>query len=346
MRPQFPLLQDAGREYIPRQEENGMNALEASVIVPARNAARTLGPCLESLLAQKAPGKTFEIIVVDDGSVDDTAAVARRYPVLCLSQPRMGPAGARNVGVRNARGGIVLFIDADCQAAPDWLVQMLKPFADPSVSGAKGSYRTRQREWVARVVQAEYEGKYRYMRKSRQVDFIDTYSAGFRKDIFSWAGGYDTSFPYPSVEDQEFSFRLARAGCRMVFNPDAVVYHLHADSLGTYFRKKFRIGYWKVRVLRRHPGKLWRDSHTPQILKAEMVLAMTAVSCGMLALFAGSRELAACGAALFTAFALLAAIEMKNLLRTSPLIGLSAIFVLLLRSLALGSGLIYGLRKI
>lgn len=323
-----------------------MNALDASIIVPARNAARTLGQCLASLLAQHAPGKSFEIIVIDDGSIDETAEVARKYPVHCLSQSRTGPAGARNAGVRQARGEIILFIDADCQAAPDWLDQMLKPFADRSVSAAKGSYRTRQREWVARVVQAEYEGKYRYMRRSRRVDFIDTYSAAFRKSIFNWAGGYDTSFPYPSVEDQEFSFRLAKAGCRMVFNPDAVVYHLHAASLLGYFKKKFRIGYWKVRVLRRYPAKVWRDSHTPQILKAEMVLAMTAVGCAAAALLLGSVPLGVLGGALFAGFTVLAAVEMKNLLRTSPLIGLSAIFVLLLRSLALGSGLIYGLRKI
>jgi GT2 family glycosyltransferase len=76
-----------------------------------------------------------------------------------------------------------------------------------------------------------------------------------------------------STEDQELSFRLARQGYKMVFVPEAKVYHLHHPrDIREYWRKKFNIGYWKVVVHLHHPNKLLRDSHTPQILKLQILL--------------------------------------------------------------------------
>ena len=105
------------------------------------------------------------------------------------------------------------------------------------------------------------------------IDFVDTYSAAYRRDIFLANGGFDSTFPTASVEDQEFSFRLAEKGYRLVFVPAAKVFHRHNHTLSAYIRRKFLIGYWKVLVTRRHPGRAVRDSHTPQALKLQMGLA-------------------------------------------------------------------------
>jgi len=87
-----------------------------SVIVPAYNAARTLGACLEALGQQTMPREQYEIILVDDGSTDDTAQIAGRYAgvkVLKLARNR-GAAAARNAGIAAAQGELLLFTDADC----------------------------------------------------------------------------------------------------------------------------------------------------------------------------------------------------------------------------------------
>jgi GT2 family glycosyltransferase len=94
------------------------------------------------------------------------------------------------------------------------------------------------------------------------IDFIDTYSAAYRRDIFIQNGGFNESFPFPSVEDQEFSFRLARKGYLMVFSPNAVVYHHHDRNIYEYLRRKFGIGYWKAIMLHWIPEKTFSDSHT------------------------------------------------------------------------------------
>ncbi|MFQ6000710.1 MAG: glycosyltransferase [Anaerolineae bacterium] len=248
--------------------------MRASVIVPAHNATATIGECLEALRRQSLPGADYEIIVVDDGSSDSTRESVAEYGAKLLTQDHQGPAVARNLGAAQAQGEIILFTDADCVPASDWIETLLTAFSDDQIAGAKGIYRTHQKELVARFVQLEYEDKYDLMRKERYIDFIDTYSAAYRKEVFNNNEGFDPAFPRASGEDVEFSYRLAERGYKMVFVPQAIVYHRHVDSLWDYLKRKFYVGYWRVLMYRKHPGKIWKDSHTPQLLKVQVGLAL------------------------------------------------------------------------
>lgn len=250
-----------------------MRRPDYSAIVPAYQAADVIGDCVRALARQTVARTRYEIIVVDDGSSDGTGDAARAAGAdRVVRVPHGGPAAARNAGVEAAVGEIVLFTDADCEPAADWVAKMAAPFADLEVVGAKGVYRTRQSAWIARFTQMEYEVKYGRMAHQAQIDFIDTYSAAYRRDVFLTNGGFDVVFTTASVEDQEFSFRLARKGYRLVFVPDAVVYHRHNATLRHYWRRKFGIGYWKALLLRWHPERAMKDSHTPQTLKVQIGL--------------------------------------------------------------------------
>lgn len=322
-------------------------SFRASVIVPVFNAEATIGECLKCLLGQTVPPESYAIVVVDDGSTDRTAVIVRALAeregppaIRLLGQEQRGPAAARNKGVAQARGDIILFTDSDCFAEPDWLEKMLAPFDDPEIAGAKGTYRTTQPEWVARFVQLEYESKYRRMAKFRFIDFVDTYSAAFRKDVFLAAGGYDTAFQKPSVEDQEFSFRLAEEGHRMVFVPDAVVRHIHVDSFGGYFRKKFKIGYYKAMLLAKHPDRTRGDTHTPKSLQAQVALGLLFLPVLVLALLRWIPWWVPVG---------LATVYLGSLvpftvgaLRSDPRVALLSPLMITCRSVALGIGLLAG----
>jgi len=243
----------------------------ASIIIPTFNGASRVGHCLDALLQQMA-GPNLEILVVDDGSTDNTADVVSRYPgVRYITQANAGPAAARNRGAGEARGTIILFTDDDCVPMPNWLDAMLAPFQDPAVVGAKGVYRTHQKSLIARFVQIEYEDKYHLMSNLDCIDFIDTYSAAFRRERFIEMKGYDTSFPVACAEDVELSYRMSARGWKMNFAPGAVVYHTHPDSLSRYLKKKYKFAFWRVLAVRKNPSKAIKDSHTPQLMKLQLL---------------------------------------------------------------------------
>ena len=246
--------------------------LRASVIIPAYNAELTIGRCLDALIRQSIPPESYEIIVIDDASSDSTTSVASTYAVRVIGQTHAGPAAARNLGAQVARGPILLFTDADCVPTPDWIEAMLRPFDNPQVVGVKGAYRTNQRALVARFVQLEFTEKYRRMAKREFVDFIDTYSAAYRRSVFIDNGGFDTLFTVPSAEDQELAFRLAEQGCKLAFAPDAIVYHTHPDTWQWYFNRKVRFGFWQTINRWKHPKKILRDSYTPESQKIQLAL--------------------------------------------------------------------------
>ncbi|WP_420644286.1 glycosyltransferase [Candidatus Leptofilum sp.] len=315
--------------------------MHISIIIPALNARSTLPACLAACQAQTLPaGITTEIILVDDGSTDGTQAVAEAAGVQLIQHAKRRAAGAaRNSGLAVATGEIILFTDADCVPEANWVAEMCRPFQDPAVQGCKGIYATRQPELVARFVQIEYEDKYDLLRTQPVIDFIDTYSAGYRTAVLQASGGFDESIRY--VEDQELSFRLAAAGHKMVFQETAVVWHQHSNSLSRYFRKKVMIGYWKAQIMRRYPKRVIKDSHTPQVLKLQMglvalILAMLAIS------------------VLFP-FAILAAILLLGVFKLSTLpflqkawrkdwaVCLASPWLLFCRALALGLGYAWGL---
>jgi GT2 family glycosyltransferase len=249
------------------------NPIAASIIIPTFNGASRIGNCLDALLEQSAE-RDVEILVVNDGSTDNTIEVVRRYSTVSLiDQANAGPAAARNRGAMESGGELLLFTDDDCVPAPQWLDSMLEPFRDPEVVGVKGAYRTRQKCLTARFVQTEYEDRYRLMNGSDSIDFVDTYSAAFRRQHFCEMNGYDTSFPVACAEDIELSYRMSNAGWKMRFVPSAAVYHTHPKTLRDYAAKKYKFAFWRVMAVRKNPRKGIKDSHTPQSMKFQLLFA-------------------------------------------------------------------------
>lgn len=317
--------------------------MNVSIIIPALNARSTLLACLQACQSQTLPkGVQLEIIVVDDGSSDGTQEMAEAANVrLIQHQTRRGAAAARNSGLAAATGEIILFTDADCVPQPNWVAKMLRPFQDLTVQGCKGIYATNQPELVARFVQIEYEDKYDLLRTQPVIDFIDTYSAGYRADILKAAGGFDEGIHY--VEDQELSFRLAAAGHKMVFQETAVVFHQHSHSLRRYFHKKVMIGYWKAQIMRRYPERVIKDSHTPQVLKLQMgLVALSLGALGASLLF----PVAIFAALLLLVLFLLTTLPfLKKTWRKDRAVCLASPWLLFCRALALGFGYAWGVAR-
>lgn len=243
--------------------------MKVSVIIPAFNAEKAIGNCLSALRNQSF-SDAFEIIVVDDGSKDNTCVVVNGFRgVLLHKQSNAGPAVARNQGAHLASGRILVFTDSDCIPSKNWLEEMIKPFQDPEVVAVQGAYITQQRGIVPRFCQAEIEERYERMKKKDRVDFIGSYSAAYQKDVFFQAGGFDEQFRTASGEDSDLSYRLSKTG-KMVFNPKAIVLHRHPQSILKYWQTKFFRAFWRYRMYWKNPEKIGGDSYTNPLLKFQI----------------------------------------------------------------------------
>lgn len=318
-------------------------AVRYSVVIPAYNAGRTLPDTLAALRNQSVPPEDYEVIVVDDGSTDETPSVVRRLGAKCITQPNRGPAAARNSGVRAARGEFVLFTDADCVPERDWIRQMTLPFRNQKTAGVKGAYRTCQTEPAARFAQAEFEDRYDLLEKFPAIDMVDTYSAAFRRDVLVSMGLFDESFPVASNEDTELSYRLCAAGHRLVFNRKAVVYHRHPDTFSKYLRLKFKRAYWRMVVYRKYPGKTFRDTYTPAVVKLQTVAAALVLTAILFAVFSPKWFLLA--ATLVVGILVSSFPFAVKTFKKDPIVGLLSPAVVLARAMVFSLGSLFGLRR-
>ena len=165
-------------------------------------------------------------------------------------------AAARNVGVKEAQGDIVLFTDADCITCEEWISSMVKPFlSDLSIAGVGGTYETLNTEsMTARFV--GYDIAYRHSRLTKYVDHIGTYSAAFRKDALFDVGLFDESFGQADSEDNDISYRLSDRGYKLAFQPQGVVSHMHPSKAGRFLLRQFRRAYWRAALYAKHPRKM------------------------------------------------------------------------------------------
>jgi len=246
--------------------------MTVSVIIPCYNCERTITKTISALLIQTVKPK--EIICVDDGSTDYTKREIKKFgkKVKYVHQKNSGPAKARNVGAKKATSEIIVFTDSDCTPIKRWLEEMVKPFKDKKVGGVQGAYLTKQKDLVARCGQIEIEQRYEKMENAKEIDWVGSYSAAFKRKEFINLGGYDESFPIASGEDPEFSFRLAKSKAKLVFNPRATVYHTHPSKLLKYLKIKLFRAVFRPKMYSKHTEKMAKDSYTPQSLKVQIAL--------------------------------------------------------------------------
>ena len=200
-------------------------------------------------------------------------------------------ARARNRAAKKARGDVLCFIESDYLLGDGWFDALTAPFADSSVVGVKGAYRTDRTNVAARFLQAEYADRDRALVGTNRIDHIDLYSAALRRDVLLANGGFDENIPY--LHDRELAYRLAARGYRIVFAPDATVRQVGRFTWRDYFEQKRAAGFWNAQVVRRFPTRSVSDSHTPLTLRAQIALVAMLLPLLLLAPFVNwTRRLA------------------------------------------------------
>jgi glycosyltransferase involved in cell wall biosynthesis len=232
-----------------------------SVVVPARDAQKTLAECLRALASQSLPRADFEVIVVvDRDSRDDSAAIAAAAGVRVIKSDDRGAPAARNQGIAAARGEWVAFTDADCMPSRTWLSQLLSAVANrPNALGAAGlTLGYRSDTAAARYV--DLTGGLRAERHlaHERYPWAPTGNVMYRRAALNKVGGFDARFR--TYEGCDLHTRLVReVGGPFLYVPQAVVLHRHRAGWRAYWRQQLGYGVGYGQFFRRYQSELrWR----------------------------------------------------------------------------------------
>jgi glycosyltransferase involved in cell wall biosynthesis len=280
-----------------------------SVVIPAFNAEATISEVVEAVRGQDLT-EELEVIIVDDGSTDQTAVRAQQAGAVVVRQGNQGPAEARNTGWRSAHGETVLFTDSDCRPHRDWARKLLAGFANPEVAAVAGSYGIwNPQSWLARHIHAEIMKRHAAMPSS--IRAFGSYNVAIRKEVLERLDGFDDNYPRASGEDNDLSYRILEAGFTIAFRREALVDHLHQESIFRYLKEQARHGYYRILLYRTHPKMVTGDDYTRIKDIVEPPLALILLVLVPLALIMdGSLSLLALGLAL--AYCLLQVIDLME----------------------------------
>jgi len=214
-----------------------------SIIVPVKNGHEVLPRMLDMLSRSELPRESWELIVVDDGSKDDSAAMASEHAdlVIRLPQPSRGPGYARNRGVERARGECVVFLDADVLVRSDTLTRLAEIMSTRhDVDAVFGAYCD---EPEAAGVVSKYRNLLHHYTHAQEPGEAQTFWAGcgcVRRAVFVAVGMYDEwRFSRPQIEDVELGYRLSAHGHRILLQPEIQVTHLKRWTFGGMIRADF-----------------------------------------------------------------------------------------------------------
>jgi glycosyltransferase involved in cell wall biosynthesis len=219
-----------------------------TVVVPVYNGAMTIANCLESLLDQTYPADRYEIVVVENGSTDETTEVVQRYPVRLFHNKVRGPAAARNRGIHESQAELIAFTDADCIVTPNWLSELVKPFQDPTIGATGGDiqpYRHDQRTDVE-LFNDENSPWANYLSgKHEFLPQLYTPNAAYRRSLLVAIHGFNEQIL--TGEDVEISWRIQmKTGTQFAYNRQAVVYHHHRSTWQGLSRQYRQYGFGEI----------------------------------------------------------------------------------------------------
>jgi glycosyltransferase involved in cell wall biosynthesis len=230
--------------------------MKVSVVIPCYNKASFIGGVITSLQRQtRCPD---EIIVVDDASTDDSAAVVAGYAVrLVRHEKNRGLSQARNSGLEVALGEVVIFLDADAFADERLVESLLRGYVSGEVAGVGG-------RGIEANVQSPYD-RWRALhaaqshgdRPSDACAYLFGQNCSYRAAVLRQVGGFDTFYSGAAGEDMDVGYRLIDRGHRLYYTPDAIVYHQRTDTAESLRRSMYSWYYWAYHAKFRNNRRAW-----------------------------------------------------------------------------------------
>jgi GT2 family glycosyltransferase len=242
-----------------------------SVAVCTRNRASRLERCLGSMMTMNRDVE-WQLVVVDNGSCDDTKAVieraAQRLPVTYVWEGKRGLSHARNRAIAASRYSLIAFTDDDCLLAQDWLIAVVSSFSSDPALAVLGGRVDPAGDGDPSVGSRMHDHSERVSTAKQMIELMSGCNMSFRREVFDIVGPFDAAIG--AAEDIDFMYRALRQDLKLAYSPDIVVYHAHGRKTATEiesvsrnyvrgrgaFYWKFiadrpiqKIAYWEVRGL-------------------------------------------------------------------------------------------------
>lgn len=252
-----PALQAVANQFAKPGSPDLPNPPRVSVVVCAYNAARTMRQCLDSLERLSYPN--YEVIVVNDGSTDETLEICKLFPYIRLvNQVNHGLSVARNIGMHAATGEIIAYTDSDCVADPDWLNYLVQTFEETGFCAVGGpNYPPPEKLLVPSVVAVSPGGPTHVLLDDHTAEHIAGCNMAFRKDLLMAIGGFDPQFR-AAGDDVDICWRVQDSGHTIGFSPAAMVWHFRRNTVKDYFNQQRGYGKAEALVFQKHPDRFNR----------------------------------------------------------------------------------------
>ena len=224
-----------------------------SIVVAALNVEAELSGCLQSILATDYSTSRREVIVVDNGSIDSTASVAHSFPVRHLYEDRRGVGYARNRGIGESGGEIVVFTDPDCLVSKQWLAELTEAFDAETVGAVGGAIRP----YPGSTSAERFAAKRRSHAQERALlhphgRFVMAANLAVRREALARVGMFDARFPGGGWGDADLCWRLSEAGLEIRYAGKAAVFHRYRRTPHELFAQHFRYGYGLALLRQKH----------------------------------------------------------------------------------------------
>jgi succinoglycan biosynthesis protein ExoA len=254
-----------------------------SVILPIRNEARFIQRGLEAVLGQDYPPDRLEVIVADGMSTDGTREVvgsfqARHPNVRVVDNPkRIVPTGL-NVAIRLAKGEILVRVDGHCEIAPDYVRRCVEHVRDEGVEGVGGPLETVGETYLARVIAAAMStpfgvGNSAFRTAPNRTMLTDTVAfPAYTRAAVEKAGPFDEEMV--RNQDDEYNYRLRKLGAKLLLAADVRSRYYSRSSLRSLWRQYLQYGYFKVRVLQKHPLQMRPRQFVPALFVAALLVSV------------------------------------------------------------------------
>src|SRR5438067_6667620 len=230
-----------------------------SVVVCTYNGARTLGACLDGLAQLAYPD--YEVIVVDDGSTDGTAALTREYDVRLITTENRGLSAARNTGLEAATGEIIAYLDDDARPDPHWLTYLAASFLRTTHAAVGGPNIPPPDDGpIAQCVANAPGGPIHVLLSDREAEHLPGCNMAFRKACLQAIGGFDPQFRVAG-DDVDVCWRLEERGFTLGFSAAAMVWHHRRNSVRTYWKQQIGYGRAEAMLERKWPEKYNGPGH-------------------------------------------------------------------------------------